>query len=297
MTTATKQNTNNDIDWGSIDGSNQDFTDVYPRIQWMHGKRQMKQLGGMAFTGGLFIPADQFPNFQAEGWAEASFIASSNEEIPGYYSPKAHLAIIRVKKFWDDKGSHVHAICAVKGIDGIFSLQVGGISKALAFERLFTAHRTQIVALANRSKPDGAKGLEPFALWCVINPDEHSTQANKNDSSKSSEVTRPILFTPDEVNIEYVRSLWVGTENYKTFAGYYKETEAWQNQIPVAVTPETNGVNTLADEKLKRIIDLAGVKNYDLRELALTVTNGSTTKIDLIYDKEADDALELLKSY
>lgn len=301
-TTATKQNNNNEplgIDWDSVEGANQDFQDVYPRLQWMHGKRAFKDLGkdNMLFTGGLFLPENQFAGFEADGWTRAKFTPSgvNSSEISGWYSKKAYLSIIRLKRWWDDDGSHTHALCAIKGIDGIFCIQVGGISKGQAFETAFADHRKQIVAAANRTKPQGKPGIEPLALWFVLSPAEHSMQKAKTKDAES-EVTVPRLFVPEKLDIDYVRSLWVGTENYRLFCDYYKETEAWQNQFPKKAENAGSDTDTINDAKLKEILDLCMIKDFPPEQLALTASENQTDKLEMLNYAEARKALEILRA-
>ena len=300
--TTTKHNTNNEpqgIDWDSVEGGNQDFQDVYPRLQWMHGKRNFKQLGekNMNFTGGLFLPENQYAGFSADGWSEASFTPSgvNSSEVKGWYSPKANLSVIRIKRWWDDDGSHTHALLSIKGVDGLFCIQVGGISKGQAFETAFADHRKQIVAAANRTKPEGRPGIEPYALWFVLATSPHSMQKAKTKDAES-EVTLPRLFVPATIDTNYVRSLWVGTDNYKQFSALYKETENWQNQIPKKQN-NVNNADTINDAKLKELVDLCLTKDYSEADLAMTASEGKTNKLEMLNYREAREAMEILKSY
>lgn len=303
MTTTKTQHA--DIDWDSVEGTNQEFQDVYPRIQWHHGKKQFARVGGLVHTGGLFVPADQFPNFEAEGWQPDSFTTSKNEEIKGFYSTSGHLAIIRVKTWWGESDDHkkystTHMLCAIRGIDALFSLQVSGVSKGMPMNQAFTQHRNQIVAVANRSRPQNAPAIEPFGLWFVVKPDEHESIASAKDASKASEVTRPILDAPEQVDVDYVRSLYVGKDNYLRFAGYYKETEAWQNQIPKQATedhaPEFAGPTRVTDATLSQILQLITMKGLEERDLVLSHTQGETDRAEQLTEKEAKDLIETLKS-
>jgi hypothetical protein len=304
--TATQQQT--DIDWGLADGTNQDYIDVYPRIQWHHGLKQMSKVGGIVFTGGLFVPQDQFPNFAAEGWTEDAFIASSGEEIKGYASQKASLAVIRVKSWWpkDDAGgslgSRTHFLCCIKGVEGIFSLQVGGVSKGQPMTQAFTDHRNQIVAMVNRSKPQGANNFEPYALWFVVEPGPHDKQVSKGDSSKSSDVTRPRLSVPAEINLEYARTLWVGAENYQLFSQIYKDTEPWQSQFPKqghaedAEMPTHSGGDRATAQQIEHITGLCAAKGLDEKQLTMDVTNGATDNLAALTQDEARTIIDTAKS-
>jgi hypothetical protein len=299
-----------DIDWDSIEGGNQEFTDVYPRIQWIHGKKALKQLGenSLGYRGGLFIPADQFPGLIAEGWTEATFTASNGKEIDGYHSTEAKISVIRLKKFWDDDGSHVHAICCLKGVDAVFSLQVGGLSKGQAFINAFAGHRNQVVAMANRNKPPGANSLEPCALWFLVSPGPHSQAFSKANADKSSEVTEPVLNVPKEITVDYVRGLWVGTDSYKRFIEIFKETEAWQTQIPKRSLqadsnfPEYAGSDgsgesfeRAPEQRLQHLIGLIHAKNQDEKQTAMAYSLGTTDRISNLSKTETENAIAALK--
>jgi hypothetical protein len=225
---------NGGIDWSGVEGSNQEFLDVYPRIQWMHGSKALKQLGDViGHVGGLFIPETQFPNFEAENWAKATAtVGEERKDIEGHWSKLALLSVIRMKRWWGDDGSHTHLLCHIKGVEGLFSIQVSGLSKGVAMEQAFTDHRKLIVQHANLNRPKGSNPIEPFALWFVVVPGPHSVQRSKSNPEASSEVTPPTLFLPKEINQAYIEKLYVGSENYKKFADSYKQTEAWQQQIP-----------------------------------------------------------------
>lgn len=290
-----------EIDWSVVEGNNQDFQDVYPRLQWMHGRKAFKQLGenNMNYTGGLFLPADQFPNFSADGWMETSFTTSgtNGKEIKGWYSKRAFLSTLRIKRWWDDDGSHVHALVNLRGVDGLFCVQVGGVSKGVGFENAFRAHRQQIVSLANRSKPAGRPGLEPFALWFVLAPGDHSMQQSAKNG-ESSEVTLPTLYVPESLDLDYVRRLWVGSELYREFCGLYKETENWQNQIPKNKKPaaaDPSDTDTIDDKMLKQLLDLCLKKDVPEDNLALTVSNNATNKLEMLNFAEAREALQILR--
>lgn len=309
--TVQKQQTANDFDFSIADGTNQDYMDVYPRLQWHHGKKQFAKLGGVVHTGGMFIPADQFPNFNAEGWVEDSFTSSKNEEIKGYSTTKAYLAIIRVKTWWSEsddgkKSSQTHMLCCVKDIDGVFSLQVGGVSKGMPMNRAFADHRNQIVAMVNRTKPVGTAGFEPFALWFVVEPGPHDAQVSAKNASASSEVTRPQLYTPENIDLDYARTLWVGPDNYKLFCQIYKDTEAWQLQFPKsqihddpdapAFTGNVNGITQSQIDMIAGIIEVKGLDITEIREMCMIATDGATDQIPNLTRDEAATLIETVKT-
>lgn len=306
-TTTTTEN----FDFSIADGTNQEYVDVYPRIQWQHGSRQLSKLGDVvAHTGGLFLPADQFPNFNADGWQEDSFISSQNEEIKGWSTKLGHLAIIRVKSWWHEgEGSRTHMLCCVRGVDGIFSLQVSGISKGKPMNDAFNAHRSQIVAMVNRSKPQGSNGFEPYALYSAIEPGQHETQSSKSNSSKSSEVTKPRLYLPENIDLAYARTLFVGKESYAAFTQIYQDTAAWQLQIPQAANtiaddnapaftggvPNGDGMTQGQSQMIAGLLEVKNVDEQELTEMCLTVSDGATNSFTILNRTEAAAVIDLLK--
>lgn len=295
-----------DFDFSIAEGTNQDYIDVYPRIQWQHGSRQLAKLGDVvAHTGGLFVPADQFPNFSAEGWKEDSFITSKNEEIKGHSTTKAFLSVLRVKTWWPEgEGSKTHMLCCIKGVDGLFSLQVGGISKGQPMLNAFTAHRSQIVNMVNRTKPAGMMGFEPYALYFVVEPGPPETQSSKADATKGSEVTKPRLYVPETIDLAYARTLWVGGDEYKKLCQLYKDTEAWQTQFPKPQTheddtPEFSGHQhgAITQPQIEHIVDICEAKGLDVKELVRSATNGMSENIENLTKLEASEIIETAKAY
>jgi len=316
MTTKTQTAPVEELDFSIAEGVNQEYVDVYPRIQWHHGKKQLAKVGGVVATGGLFIGKDQFPNLEAEGWQPDSFTSQSGEEVQGFSATRAHLAVIRTKTWWGEnldgsKESHNHFLCVIKGVGGLFSLQAGGVAKGRPMVQAFNDHRNQVVAMVNRSKPPGANSFEPFALWFVVEPGPHEMQRSAVKPDAQSEVTKPRLYVPETLDLDYARTLWVGRDNYKLFAEMYRETKAWQTQFPrsrVNDTPDpdapafsgTDNSNGITAGQADMIAGLLQVKNVDkpeLEEFCLRATSGATSNYQLLTQDEAREVIELLKAF
>lgn len=229
------------IDWGSVDGSAQDYQDIFPRIQWMHGSKQAKNIGGMSHTGGFFIPEDQFTDFEAPGFEETVFVANDNSEIKGWYSKGARLSVIRMKWFWTNNTSYCHMLCLIKGekTKSLFSYQTKGVTKAMYARNSFNDHRSRVVSLVNRSRPESAPMIEPFGLWFCSKAGEHDIYTSK--TGEQSGMTPPELFIPEGgITLDYAMSLYIGKELYKEALIHFKDTEAWQDQIPKQSTDSTS---------------------------------------------------------
>lgn len=299
--TATIETT--DIEWSAIEGENSEFAVQYPRMQWVHGE---KKASGFNKSGGLFISAEQYPNFQGEGFTAETFI-SRKDEIPGFAAASAKLAVIRVKHQWvKEEGRNiplVHALVVVKGCEDLLCFSLRGASKALEFQKAFNQHMAHNVALANRTRPSTAPAIEPFALWFPLQAGPIETITSKDGKNESS-VTLPTMLTPETHDRDYIKTLWVGTDNYKTFAGFWKETTAWQktpiweqrNELEV---PEYSGGSEFqkaTDPQLRALINLANIKSADEKEYSLQITNGATDRFENLSSAEAASLIELLKT-
>lgn len=293
------------IEWGVVEGENTEFAVQYPRMQWVHGENRAS---GFLKTGGLFISSEQYPNFSAEGFEPTTFVTDDGTEIAGSAASSAKLAIIRIKHQWihDDKYNRnvplVHALIAVKGCEDLICLSLRGATKSLEFQKAFNQHMAQNVSIANRTKPDGAKSLEPFALWFPVRS-AASVKVKAKDSDQSSSVTPPELVVPEKIDRDYVVTLWVGAENYKQFAGFFKETAAWQ-KTPIweqrngddGTSEFTGDGNSPAtDQQLQHLINLAIAKGMDEDEIMQGITHGERQKFEQLTRNEARDIIEKLK--
>jgi hypothetical protein len=291
-----------DIEWGAVEGGNTEFTVHYPRAQWIHGN---KQASGFMKTGGLFIAKEQYPNFEAEGFEPTVLITREGEEIEGFAARRAKLAVIRIKHQWvkdETYGRNIplaHALVSIKGCDDLFCVSLRGATKALEFQNAFNRHIGQNVSLANRTRPQGVNPLEPFALWFAVEASE-MLKADSKDGKSSSPVTPPILTLPEKHDLDYVRSLWVGAENYKRFAGFFKETTDWQklpiweqrgNTEPAEFTGDNNG-DAATDQQLQHLINLCTAKGFTEAEIMQGITHGARTHFDQLTKDEARQVID-----
>lgn len=303
----TKAATAADFDWDIVEGGNTEFSAKYPRFQWIHGDKAKSDL---MKTGGLFISKEEYPNFTGDGFRETTLITREGEEIPGYGASATNLAVIRVKQQWvkDDNGKNVpyrHVLCAVKGNDDLMCISLKGPSKALDFQKAFNLHIGQNVAMANRSRPEGKNAIEPFGLWFPLIAGPQHIVTSK-DGKASSSVTSPEMFTPETLDRDYAVTLWVGAENYKRFAEYYRETKVWQDQ-PIweqrtdnITEPEFTGGDGITQGQLDQIGTLMATKSLteqDVQQFCLEASEGSTNKLGMLKREEARAVIDTLASY
>lgn len=289
-----------DIQWDAVEGGNTEFSVQYPRMQWVHGEAKAS---GFMKSGGLFISEEQYPNFEAEGFQPDVLVTDDGTQIMGYAAPTAKLAILRVKHQWvKDEGRNVplvQAIAVAKGCEDLLCISLRGATKALDFQKAFNQHMAHNVSLANRTRPQNAPAIEPFALWFPLTAGPPATITSKDGKNKST-VTPPALAQPEKLDRDYVVSLWVGSENYKRFASYYRDTAAWQK---AAIWEQRNGDEAeftgderASDEQLHHIINLATAKGFDEAEVMQEISNGQLTKYDQLTRNEAREFLDKLKA-
>lgn len=286
-------NQTQEIDWGAVEGGNTEFAVQYPRLQWVHGE---KKASDFMKVGGLFISAEQYPNFSADGFKPATLITNDGKEIEGFGASAAKLAVIRIKHQWikeDQKNKPLaHVLCVVKGNEDLLCISLSGPTKALEFQKAFNQHIAQNVSVANRTRPQGTNPLEPFALWFPIKAGDYAPASSK-DGKSNSVVTYPELVTPDTVDRSYVTTLWVGSDNYKKFASYFRDTAQWQ-KTPIWAQG-ANGESDLAtQEQLEHLVQLADVKGYTEAELMEGTTHGERYKFTQLTRDEARQIIDTL---
>lgn len=301
MKTQSAQASIQTIEWDVVEGGNTEFQAVYPRMQWIHGDPKVQS--GIMATGGLFISAEIYPSFTANGFTPQTLITDDGKRIEGYGAQTAKLAVLRIKQQWVKDAMSgkntplLHALVVVEGNTDIVCLSLKGASKSLPFNKAFQLHQAQNVAFANKSRPAGVAALEPFALWFPVKAGELSMISAK-DGKSSSKVTSPELVKPETVDRNYAVSLWVGAANYKTFAQAFRDTADWQKQAIWKQAAETESDDldgVINDPVLKQLIDLATIKGVDEKEFCLSLTQGETDRWEALRFSEAREALAQMK--
>lgn len=71
---------------------------TFPVIQWDNGDPAQKRAGGIGYTGGWFISAEQ--GIQPPGFEPYSFVTSEGQEIQGFSARNVTGTIIRYRRSW-----------------------------------------------------------------------------------------------------------------------------------------------------------------------------------------------------
>lgn len=242
---------------------------VLTYAQWMNGKKILKQLGGIAFTGGVLMEADQFPpKTTIPGFTPQTVVLNGNEkEVFG--SSNAEFAVIaRRRRYFTEtpEGKRYFGISeyeAVKaqGINLRGHCQVAVVFKGqpdqviyLTFtgtaDRAFTADlkrfTTDALPLTTRKTDGVARSMPLNAFWVTLTPLPHETVGD----TKKSEATNPSLNLPKEFTREGLLAQYVGRDilpSLNALVEQHKEwAAAWSFPTPATPTETDPGTESLS---------------------------------------------------
>lgn len=227
-----------------------DLTPPKPTLtyaQWHNGKQQLEPLGGIAFTGGLLIEADQIkegiPTFTRET------VLLNRKKVEVFSSTDLEFALLaRRRRYFTrtDEGAkyfsvaeyetakaqgvplrgHCQAAVILKSFpDQIFYLTFTGTA-----DRAFTAEIKRMVEEGlpfTTQKQDGNSYTMPLhAFWLRLTPKAHEVVGQ---GQNKSEVTNPSLNLPDQFTREFMLSRYVGRENLARFNSLLPDLASWAN--------------------------------------------------------------------
>jgi hypothetical protein len=241
------------------------FGSVYPNIQWVNGAPNKKREGGIAFTGGFFVSADQ--GVEIPGAEPYTLITEKAEEIEGYaIRDLVGFTPVRIRRSWmvevngqmrrfawseydlakeasggKEPRGLTHILGFIKGVDGpVVVTCKGHVAKALVGmgqrdRGIIPSYGQKIVAMASRFSREGGKKGQDYPLCAFsldIGPAREAdgspkfTEVGKNDKSS---VTLPVwLNQPKAADQALLQRLFVG----KRFAMYqqtFTESAEWQS--------------------------------------------------------------------
>lgn len=234
----------------------------YPYIQWINGKADYKPLGAnnVLYTGGWFIPADQFNVEELEGWTRGTW-THGTEEDEGFFKRDIEIAIIRVRQGWlvemgkqkqmlpfnqtqqaksyGRLNGRAHILCLVKGLEdlGPFYLTVHGVIAGAIMNRrkgVISAFGKMVIAPANAmNKRRGLTAKWAWrGFWLPIGPkrDQKNVpifeEAGKGENT--SLVTYPCaLGLVEKPSDAEIRARYVGRAVLARLEEMYKQAETW----------------------------------------------------------------------
>ena len=72
----------------------------YPLIQWINGDPKARKAGGVAYTGGWFINAEQLASDELDGWEAGELMHEKGGSTPGFFARDITIAFLRARRAW-----------------------------------------------------------------------------------------------------------------------------------------------------------------------------------------------------
>lgn len=230
----------------------------YPYIQWTNGKPALKQAGGIAWTGGWFLPMDNAPAELPKNWTTYELSHNTGDSTAGYAARDLTVAVIRSRFRWfytAADGStisaardgyqrglgmrgHLQALVGVRGLDTPYVLTMKGIASK-EFETQLAAFDRYIIAAANANlrQKHGAKAARAprYAFWLTLGPQRDSEgkpiHAKVGTGSDTSFVTLMASNAGTKpASPEDLAKRFVGPDLRAQFQAWYHEADEWVAQ-------------------------------------------------------------------
>ena len=230
---------------------------AYPYLQWVNGKPDRKPLGGIAYTGGWFIPADNAPQEMPRPWLAYELTHSTGDSTAGWASRDVTVAIIRSRFCWFYKAAdgstvraarsefdrnlnmrgHLQVLVGVHGLAEPYVLTLKGTASK-SFEEQQQLFDRYILGpanagLAGKKTPDGKPIRAPrYAFWLALGPQRDEKKqpvfSKVGQGNDTSMVTLMLsdagskALPPDELAKRFV-----GPELRVQFQAWYHEAAEW----------------------------------------------------------------------
>lgn len=255
----------NDFLGADIQVEDRAFGPAFPVAQWVNGSAKNKRQGGVAYTGGVFIAADQgipAEKLKAAGFEPYSFLTNDGTEISGYAATEITIAILRFRRAWQVKADGQlaqrfgwdeydaaqeagdprgisHLLVVIKGIDEQILLSFRGMTAKRMMgqgkERGVVPEFSRLICgtakrLAKAQHKDKNYPLCAFYLTLAPESDGKTpkfTEVGKGD--KKNAVTNPVWKDrpTTEVDMAHLKSLFVGNANLAQYQDWHKDGDEW----------------------------------------------------------------------
>ena len=264
-----------DIDQTTID----DTGPSYPYIQWVNGKPTLKQLGGVAFTGGWFFPADNAARDELDGWIAGELVHRDGSSTAGFFRRDLTFAIVRYRRAWLVAGptrstffpwnQYAQAAAAGKAAGKLQVLTVGlgleeygpivltmrgMVGKAfLSRDSVVTTLRKQVISVADTlNAKRGVKNKFPMrAFWVTVGPQRDAKGTpiftlvgRAGQEGSQSHITVPVCVGLDQkLDSAGLAERFVGMDRLTWFGEIWQEADEWAHawDEPAVEEPRSNG--------------------------------------------------------
>ena len=229
----------------------------YPFIQWVNGAPSLKRAGGVAYTGGWFMPESQAVSDTMDGWEKGELVHGDGASTPGWFTRDLTVTVIRMRRRWivDEVGypwnqynraviagrpkGKLQALALVAGWFTPTVLTMGGTA-SMAFqgskrvEGVLTRFNRLVVREANtlNSKRGNSAKFPYRAFWLTVGADRDANGAPKfttvGQTPNTSQVTFPIaLGLKEKPEPADLSELFVGKDTLTALNAMYVEAETW----------------------------------------------------------------------
>lgn len=242
------------------------FGPAYPTIQWVNGQKQLKNIGGIAYTGGFFCSADQGiapEELEAAGFEKYTLMAQDGTEIHGYSVQELTGAPLRFRRcFTVDRGESqlparysneeydqaviegkprgvCHVLFQVKGISQPVSLSFRGLTARVVMGMgrdrgiIPTFGQKVVKAASMLAKAQNRPSNFPLCAFKLTIGPETDSAGNPVftdvGSDKKSSVTNPVWLDEPSgaVTAEELRGLFVGHAQLAVNQDSWVEAGPW----------------------------------------------------------------------
>lgn len=234
-----------EYDFDDVDPSAQEAEELrYPRAKWFNGSPKAKAIGGLVYTGGMFMRREPLgESVEIPNWTIGGFDADG-KTIETLENAHPVIAPVRYRRRWvrlegrdtvaewypinqpyrKDFKIEVEAVGFVKGYDSPILFNLRGHASTALLDAM-RDHAAKIVSVANRKAPTG-KALPSYAFWLRLKSGAHE----KVGKVQQSDATLPRLILPSEITDDYVRGLYIGKDNLHKFQSLFHSLDGWAKE-------------------------------------------------------------------
>lgn len=236
---------------------------TFPFVQWCNGKPPLKQLGGVPYTGGWFMPAtqQQVDDEQMTGWTRGELTHENGDSTEGWFQRTLTVAVLRWRRCWrvgmngnsrrfpwnaydeakavGNPSGRLQVLAMFPGDELPTVLTLSGTAaRAFAPSRqgasvLNDLQRYVLLPANKLTRARGRTGAWPWrAFWVTVGPATDAKGApvfsTVGQGNATSQVTLPTaLGLHDKLSAEELGRMFVGSKNLTLFNEAYADSAAW----------------------------------------------------------------------
>jgi len=241
------------------------FSERFPFAYWLNGDKKLKQLGGVPYTGGWFLPADQIDHgllnedgVPAKGWTAGQLDFQNGNSTDGFYAQNVSIAMLAWRRRWivnnvnggfawnkydeakaqGNPRGHIQVLGMIHGLEAVgpmFLSAKGMVGKQIygADNSVFSGFISNVILEA--AKLRGGKGKPPFRMfWMTIGPETDGKEpkfTTVGSGNETSVITLPALVgVPGKLDKAALTKRYVGNDLFAEMEALVQspEVESWR---------------------------------------------------------------------